>query len=124
MKFHLRQRTMVLAAAALLPMSLAYSQEGPSPTPANTKTGVAGGIHRTADGHPDLSGTWTFGIDLPPGDLVKVVNGKVTRNHYDQSARHHVGDVPGALPWEPAPSYKPEYQEKVKYLEANESGCH
>ena len=75
-----------------------------------------------ADGHPDLSGTWTFGIDLPHGDLVKVVNGKDTRTHYDQSARHHASnEVPGALPWDKAPSYKPEFQEKVKYLAANES---
>ena len=121
MKLHLRTRTIILAAAALLSMSLAYSQEGPSAAPANTKTAAASGIHRTADGHPDLSGMWTFGIDLPPGDLQRVVDGKVTRVHYDQSARHRVGDVPGALPWEPAPSYKPEFQEKVKYLEANES---
>jgi hypothetical protein len=83
---------------------------------------AAGKVHRTADGHPDLSGNWTFGIDLPHGDLQKIVNGKVTRTHYDQSARHHASnDVPGALPWEPAPSYKPEFQEKVKYLAANES---
>ena len=123
MKLHLGSCAVALATAALLPGSLAYSQENaPSTTAVNAKTSVAGRAHRTADGHPDLSGTWTFGIDLPHGDLVKVVDGKVTRTHYDQSARHHAGDnVPGALPWEEAPSYKPEFQEKVKYLEANES---
>ncbi|HSR06487.1 MAG TPA: hypothetical protein VLM42_05005 [Bryobacteraceae bacterium] len=74
-----------------------------------------------SQGHPDLSGTWTFGIDLPPGDLVKVVDGKVTRTHWDGSTRHRVNEIPGALPWEKAPSYKPEFQEKVKFNAANES---
>jgi len=107
----------------LLSASLAYSQQtASSATAVNAKASVAGEARRTADGHPDLSGTWTFGIDLPPGDLQKVVDGKVIRVHYDQSARHQANhNVPGALPWEAAPSYKPEFQEKVKYLEANES---
>src|SRR5436309_3554523 len=74
-----------------------------------------------SQGHPDLSGTWTFGIDLPPGDLVKVVDGKVTRTHWDGSIRHSANEIPGALAWEKAPSYRPEFQEKVKYLAANES---
>jgi len=115
-------RVIVLATAALLPASLAYSQQKPADR-AKAKTVVSpGNVHRAADGHPDLSGTWTFGIDLPHGDLVKVVDGKVTRSHYDQSARHHASDeVPGALPWDKAPSYKPEFEEKVKHLAANES---
>src|ERR1700694_4820546 len=107
MRLHLGTRAMALAAAALLP-SLAYSQV-PSAKAVNANTSVTSEVRRTADGHPDLSGTWTFGIDLPPGDLQKVVDGKVTRTHYDQSARHRASNnVPGALPWEPAPSYKPE----------------
>jgi len=112
----------VVLAAALLPVSLAYSQQKPADV-AKARTVVPPAtVHRTADGHPDLSGTWTFGIDLPHGDLVKVVDGKVTRSHYDQSARHHISnEVPGALAWDSAPSYKPEFQEKVKYLAANES---
>lgn len=123
MKLHPATRVAALAAAVLLSVSLAYSQEKvSSATALNAKTSAAGEAHRTADGHPDLSGTWTFGIDLPPGDLQKVVDGKVIRVHYDQSARHQAShNVPGALPWEPAPSYKPEFQEKVQYLEANES---
>jgi hypothetical protein len=120
-KLHLGTHALALGAAALLLASVAYSQEGPSTTAGNAKAGAAREVRRTANGHPDLSGNWTFGIDLPHGDLVKVVDGKVTRTHYDQSARHHAGDVPGELPWDAAPSYKPEFQEKVKYLEANES---
>ena len=122
MKLHPGTRSLALAIAALLPAAL-VSAQAPSTTTAKVKTAAAAGkIRRTADGHPDLSGNWTFGIDLPHGDLQKIVDGKITRTHYDQSARHHASnDVPGALPWEPAPSYKPEFQEKVKYLAANES---
>ena len=103
MKLYSGTRIVVLAAA-LLPVSLAYSQQKPADA-AKAKTVVPPGtVHRTADGHPDLSGTWTFGIDLPHGDLVKVVDGKVTRSHYDQSARHHVSnEVPGALAWDKRP---------------------
>jgi hypothetical protein len=121
-KPYFRTLVIVLATAALLPASLAYSQQKPADL-AKAKTVVPpGNAHRTAEGHPDLSGTWTFGIDLPHGDLVKVVDGKVTRSHYDQSARHRISDaVPGALPWDKAPSYKPEFQEKVKHLAVNES---
>ena len=80
-----------------------------------------GKIRRTPDGHPDLSGTWAFGVDLPPVPLTKRVDGKVIRTVVDQSARHAVTEVPGALPWTKAPFYKPEFREKVKNLEANES---
>jgi hypothetical protein len=79
-------------------------------------------IRRTADGHPDLSGIWAFAISLPAGGLKRVVDGKVTTSTFDQSARHKVYDnVKGALAWTPAPEYKPEFREKVKYLAANES---
>ena len=122
MKLHIWARAIALAAAALLPASLAYAQQKPA-EPAKTKAFVPPEkVRRASDGHPDLSGTWTFGIDLPPGDLLKVVDGKATKTHYDQSARHRVREnLEGALPWEEAPSYKPEFQEKVKYLAANES---
>ena len=126
MKLHSRISILALPAALLLPVALTFAQ-APAPVAAKAAAGKTGSvssgkIRRTADGHPDLSGNWTFGIDLPHGDLVKVVDGKTTRTHYDQSARHHASaDIPGALAWEPVPSYKPEYQEKVKYLFANES---
>jgi len=80
-----------------------------------------GKARRTPDGHPDLSGTWAFGVDLPPTPLTKRVDGQVIRAKVDQSARHTISEVPGALPWTKAPSYKPEFREKVKNLEANES---
>jgi len=109
MKADLLAKTLVLSATALISVTLAYSQS-------------SGKIRRAPDGHPDLSGTWAFGIDLPPIGATKVVDGKVIRATVDQSARHSISnDVPGALPWTKAPSYKPEFQEKVKHLEANES---
>jgi hypothetical protein len=102
-------RLVMTALVAFLAVTLAYSQ-----TP--------GKIRRTADGHPDLSGNWEFGISLPLQGISKVVDGQAIRSSFDQSARRTINkEVPGALPWTKAPSYKPEFQEKVTYLEANES---
>jgi hypothetical protein len=119
MKHPISTRSMTIAGAALLSATLAFSQA--QATKAVNAAGAA--MHRAADGHPDLSGNWAFGIDLPHGDLVKIVDGKqVDRVHYDQSARHGIQEgVPGALPWEKGPTYKPEYREKVAYLFKNES---
>src|SRR5690349_11420978 len=62
-RLHRRNRTMALATAALLAATLAYAQ-APAPTAAKVKAAPAAGkIRRTPDGHPDLSGNWTFGID-------------------------------------------------------------
>jgi len=86
---------------------------------------ATGKATRTADGHPDLSGTWTYAIDLAPVGLKKVVNGKVSIVNVDQSIREAnrpaTMAVPGALASTPAPSYKPELQAKVKDLFDHES---
>ena len=75
MKLQIGKHAIALVTATVLPATLAFAQ---APSTINAKTAPSTGkIHRTADGHPDLSGTWTFGIDLPHGDLEKVVNGKV-----------------------------------------------
>jgi hypothetical protein len=77
---------------------------------------------RTADGHPDLSGIWAFAIELPPTALKQQVNGSVSIKTIDQSSRRPAQKpVAGALPSAPAPSYKPEFQAKVKYLSDHES---
>ncbi|PWU10059.1 MAG: hypothetical protein C5B51_04860 [Terriglobia bacterium] len=77
---------------------------------------------KTASSHPDLSGVWAFGIDLPPTGLKKTVNGASTVKTVDQSARRGAKTpVAGALPFTAAPSYKPELQAKVKNLSDNES---
>ena len=78
MNFLVKPR-LVLAAAALLPASLAYSQAKPADA-AKTATRVVSENCPHSRRHPDLSGTWTFGIDLPHGDLVKIVDGKETRD--------------------------------------------
>jgi hypothetical protein len=94
----------------------------PSPKAGSGKQASSAGVRRTADGHPDLNGTWTYAIDVAPVALKKVVDGKATTTAIDQSARHRVFEnVPGGRPWTKAPSYKPEFLEKVKDLAAHES---
>jgi len=123
MKLHLATRLTVLTVVAMLPLTVAYSADDASAGPAaKAKNGATDAIRHTRDRHPDLSGTWTFATDLPHGVLVKVTDGKATRSHYDQTARHHIAnEISGALPWDKAPSYKAEYQDKVKFLFDNES---
>lgn len=107
-----RNLCFVVGAIALVTMA-----GSAAPTPHGSDT-----VRRTADGHPDLSGVWAFGIDLPPVALKKEVNGAVTVKAIDQSARQPVEkSVPGALPFTNAPSYKPEYRAKVKDLAEHES---
>ena len=72
--------------------------------------------------HPDLSGVWSYAIDRAPAALKKEVNGQVTIQKIDQSARHgDASTVKGVLPSAPRPAYKPEFQAKVKDLDAHES---
>jgi hypothetical protein len=69
-----------------------------------------------------LSGGWTYAIDVAPVALKRTVDGKVTTTAINQSARHRAFEnVAGALPWTKAPSYRAEFQEKVKDLAAHES---
>jgi len=76
----------------------------------------------TTAAHPDLSGVWTYAIDRAPAALKKEVNGNVTVHTIDQSARHgDASSVRGAMPSTTKPSYKPEYQAKVKNLADHES---
>src|SRR5438094_8153779 len=80
------------------------------------------GAQKPAATHWDLSGLWLFSIDLPPTALKKEINGQIEINRIDASGRRPVkSDVAGALPSTAAPSYKPEFQAKVKHLSDNES---
>ena len=72
--------------------------------------------------HPDLSGVWSYAIDRAPAALKKEVNGQVTIQRIDQSARH--GDASSANGVQPStarPAYKPEYLAKMKDLADHES---
>ena len=119
----MKSRFIFAVAVGSMIAGLAVGQQTSAPQkPAlDAKSAAPGKIRRTADGHPDLGGIWTFAISLPAGGLTRVSDGKATTASFDQSARHRAFDVKGALPWTPAPSYKAEFQEKVKYLSANES---
>jgi len=82
---------------------------------AQQTSGASG--QRAPAAHPDLSGVWSYAIDRAPAALKKEVNGTVTIQAIDQSARH--GDataIRGVRPSTPRPSYKPELQAKVKEL--------
>jgi len=71
--------------------------------------------------HPDLSGIWAYAIDLPPGAIKKQVNGSATIQKVNRGATVATAAIKGALPSTPAPSYKPEFQAKVKDLFDHES---
>ena len=73
-------------------------------------------------GHPDLSGTWLFSIDLPPIALKRQTNGQTSVKGIDASGRRPAAaTVAGALPFTAAPAYKPELRAKVKDLADHES---
>jgi hypothetical protein len=73
-------------------------------------------------GHPDLSGTWLFSIDLPPVALKKSTNGASSIKTIDASGRRPAAEnVAGALPFTAVPVYKPELRAKVKDLIDHES---
>jgi hypothetical protein len=78
-------------------------------------------VARAADGHPDLSGTWLFSIDLPPTALKVSGPAGAKIKTIDQSGRRDAKGVAGALPFTAAPAYKPELQAKVKDLFDHES---
>jgi hypothetical protein len=96
-------------AAAMLVAVPAPAQE--NATAATSKPPSAVSVH------PDFSGIWAYSVALPAPVLKKVENGSTSYAEVDLSGRMPAkGPVPGALPFAAAPSYKPEYQAKVKYL--------
>jgi hypothetical protein len=73
-------------------------------------------------GHPDLSGTWLFSIDLPPLAIKRQTNGVTTIKGIDASGRRPAAEkVTGALAFTAAPVYKPEFRAKAKDLLDHES---
>lgn len=75
------------------------------------------------NGHPDLSGLWTYSIDLPARALKQVVNGQTIIQAPDRSGRVAARvEVLGAIQgWTTAPSYKAELQAKVKETYENQT---
>ncbi|HWF08893.1 MAG TPA: hypothetical protein VG297_10530 [Bryobacteraceae bacterium] len=71
--------------------------------------------------HPDLSGIWSYGIDLPPAAIKKQINGKVTIEGVKHDAVATIRPVAGASPFTATPSYKPELRAKAKDLLDHES---
>lgn len=72
--------------------------------------------------HPDLSGVWAYAVDQPGGGIKQVVDGETIVALADRSARLPARmEVPGSLPYQPAPVYRDEFQAKVKELDANQS---
>ena len=73
-------------------------------------------------GHPDFSGIWAYSVDQPAGGLKQVINGKEVIGRPDLSGRRPARvEVKGALPFQTAPQYKPEFVAKQKQLDANQS---
>jgi hypothetical protein len=95
----------LLACAILIP-GFALAQQASSVSRASASAA-----------HPDLSGVWSYAIDRAPSALKKDVNGTVTIVKIDQSARYaDVKAIRGVRPSTPKPSYKPEFQARVKDL--------
>ena len=67
------------------------------------------------NGRPDLSGIWSYSIDLPARALKQVVDGQTITQAPDRSGRLAAPVVvAGAVSgWTTAPAYKPELQAKV-----------
>jgi hypothetical protein len=107
----------LMAGLAIAGLAVAQQQTSAAAKPDS----ATAKLRRTADGHPDLSGVWTYAITIAPSPLKKVTGGKVAVVTIDQSARHNPADVPGALAWTKTPSYKPEFRAKVADLAAHES---
>ena len=74
----------------------------------------------TSQTHPDLNGLWANVSALPLNGLQRESEAGVSKTALDTGTVRQA-EVPGALPATRAPQYKPEFQEKVKYLSDNES---
>src|SRR5262249_50217786 len=73
-----------------------------------------------AQNHPDLSGTWANVSAIPQDNLTRQAAGAVSKTSADRGVVR-LDTVPGALPSTRVPSYKAEFQAKVKSLSDNES---
>jgi hypothetical protein len=95
-----------VAIAGMLAVVTSAQQTGPAPS-----------------GHPDLSGTWAISLGVNAGSALRQETGgsQVVRRLDRAEIRGAIGEGRDALPWTNAPSYKPEFQAKVKDLDARQS---
>jgi hypothetical protein len=84
---------------------------------------IPGMAQQKAAAHPNLSGTYAYSVGLPHSALKVEKNGQAAEvKEVDMSGRWvQPKDLPGALPWKPAPSYKPAHLAKVKDLDEHQS---
>ncbi len=111
----MRHRLGCAMAAAILFSMPSFAQQN--------ATAASTSAVRTLNGPADLSGIWQYSVLVPGGGVKKSeAGGSVEVKQIDLSGRMPAKvPVPGALPSTPTPSYKPEYQAKVKYLLDNEA---
>jgi hypothetical protein len=84
---------------------------------------VAGiAVSAFAQTHPDLSGVWSFTIELPPTKMKVENDGKADFKVIDRGlAAPRDAAIKCARPFTKEPAYKPEFRDKVKYLFDHES---
>jgi hypothetical protein len=71
---------------------------------------------------PDLSGIWQYSVATAGGGVRQVVQGQTIIGVPDQSGRQPAKvPVPGALPGQPAPNFKPEMLAAVKEADENQT---
>jgi hypothetical protein len=112
----------VLAIQFLVPALMTAQQPAAGAT---QKTAAAKPAPRTADGHPDLNGVWSaaggiasiFRSEKKEDGSIQIKGGD---QFYIFTNKRPEGPTRQAPP-QNIPSYKPEFSEKVKYLNDNES---
>jgi hypothetical protein len=128
MKFHLLSVGVTAAVLFSVPVSTFAQQGSAGGVAANSapaKAAPAKPTPKTADGHPDLSGTWAGAGGISSiFQSQKKEDGSISIKGGDQfyifTSKRPTGTAARAYP-QNAPSYKPEFVEKVKYLSDNES---
>ena len=114
---------MILAGTVMLSAAMMFAQ---SPA-AKTGSQTAAKIRRTADGHPDLNGVWSaaggiasiFRSEKKEDGSIQIKGGD---QFYIFTNQRPAGPPRAAAAYtQNVPSYKPEFQAKVKYLNDNES---
>jgi hypothetical protein len=83
---------------------------------------VASAQTSTTSSHPDLSGVWAYTVLLPGSALTRTGAGGTAVAEIDRGlGAPRNAAVKGSLPFTARPSYKPEFQAKVKDLNDHES---